>query len=81
MSKKINISTSHQKKIIRITKNAYKKIDAWKIVEKKYHSIKNSKLTKRQTLLYNKKKKDFEIEIKNALSSLMLIFLNLKKTL
>ena len=27
LSKKINISTSHQKKIIRITKNAYKKID------------------------------------------------------
>ena len=49
--------------------------------KKKYNSIKNSKLTKRQTLLYNKKKKDFEIEIKNALSSLMLIFLNLKKTL
>ena len=81
LSKKINISKSHQKAIVKITKNAYKNIDAWKVIEKKYNSIKNSRLTKRKTLLYNKKKKIFEIEIKNALSSLMLIFLNLRKTL
>tara|TARA_B100000579_G_C22836942_1_gene859351 strand:+ start:967 stop:2076 length:1110 start_codon:yes stop_codon:yes gene_type:complete len=74
ISKKTKFNHILNKRILKITNKAFKNIDSWKNLEKQYNKLSN----KYDNMIYRKRIKSFELELKKSLSSLMLILVNLK---
>ena len=74
ISKKTKFNHIINKRILKITNKAFKNIDSWKNLEKQYNKLSN----KYDNMIYRKRIKSFELELKKSLSSLMLILVNLK---
>ena len=78
LSKNINVDQILNEKISKITDNALGKIKSWESLEARYKKIKNISKKKYNNVFYKKRIKYFELELKNSLSSLMVILLNIK---
>ena len=78
LSERINIDKLSNKNIKDITVKALKNIDSWESLENKYKKFKKIGKKKYNSTFYKRKVKYFELELKNSLSSLILILINLK---
>ena len=78
LSKRKTINRIINKKIIKITNNAFRNIESWQTLEDKYNKLKDIGKNKYNEIIYLKRIKSFELELKNSLSSLMIILVNLK---
>ena len=78
LTKNVIIDKFLNKKIVKITDKAFKNIQSWQALEDKYKKIKDISKNKYDNIFYKKRVKFFELELKNSLSSLMLILMNLK---
>ena len=78
LSGKINIDQLSTENIKYITSNALKIIESWESLDNRYNRLKKISKKKYNSIFYKKRIKYFELELKNSLSSLMLILLNLK---
>jgi len=78
LSKNIKIDQILNDKITKITTNAFKKIESWESLEKRYKKIKNMSKKKYKNVFYKKRIKYFELELNNSLTSLMVILFNIK---
>jgi len=81
LSNKMKIDKNSYGKMNKIMNEAFEKLNSWKMLEKKYLKMKKYQVNKNQILFYQQKKKIFEIELKSSLSSLLIILVNLKKTI
>ena len=71
-----NINHKYKNKIEQIINRSTKYISLWQSLEKRYKSFNN--LTKKEKLIYSYKKKIYRDELQSSISSLMLIFINIK---
>ena len=55
-----------------------KYLKLWLDLDKKYKEIKKNKSDKYEKLIYEQKKKLYRMELQKSISSLMLIFVNIK---
>jgi len=78
ISKNINIDKLSNEKIKNITAKAIKNIESWESLENRYKRLKKISKKRYNNVFYRKRIKYFELELKNSLSSLMIILLNLK---
>jgi len=65
-------------RINKITRNVRINLDLLKKLEKKYKLIKNNKNISLQLNRYNKQKNIYKLELQNAVSSLLIILINIK---
>ena len=70
-------TNKYQDKIVSITTNALENIHSLKRMENKYNSMKS--ISKRKRIFFKRKRKLYQAELQNSLSSLFLILMSLKK--
>ena len=78
LDNKIIAKSHYRNKIKNITTKAISNLKSLKDLEKKYQIMKAVSLSKRKKIWYKKKINLHKLQLKNSVSSLMLIFLNLK---
>ena len=78
LSKNIKIDGILNKRIAKITNRALTNIELWESLDNKYNRLKIISKNKYDNIRYREKVNLFELEIKNSLSSLMLIVINLR---
>ena len=59
-------------------KQSSKYLKLWLDLDKKYKEMKRKKFDKYEQLMYEQKKKLYRMELHKSISSLMLIFINIK---
>ena len=67
----------YRDKIAQITQSASINLSLWKSLEKKY-SLHKKNNVKGQYIAYQNKRKFYKLELQKSISSLLLIFINLK---
>ena len=65
-------------KLNQTMEQASKNLKSWALLDRKYKKIKQNKLSQYEKLLYKQKKNFYRIELQKSISSLMLIFINIK---
>ena len=75
----LNFNNIYKDRIQKITDDAMKNLDLWKELELKYKLFEAIKINKNKRRLYREKVKFYNFKTQESLSSLMDIFLNLKK--
>jgi len=74
----LNSKNKYRIKIKKIMDKSYENLKLWNSLEKKYNLLKKNNFDKYEKLIYNQKKKFYRMELQKSLSSLMLIFINIK---
>ena len=77
MANMLNIRR-YRVKTDRIMKQSSKYLKLWLDLDKKYKEMKKNKFDKYEQLIYKQKKKLYRMELQKSISSLMLIFINIK---
>ena len=68
----------YREKTDMIMKQSSKHLKLWLDLDKKYKEMKRKKFDKYEQLMYEQKKKLYRMELHKSISSLMLIFINIK---
>ena len=68
----------YREKTDRIMKQSSKYLKLWLDLDKKYKEMKKNKFNKYEKLVYKQKKNIYRMELQKSISSLMLIFINIK---
>ena len=76
--KNLNFSNLYSEKIQKATDDAMKNLELWKNLELKYESFKKTETNKYKRKFYKQKAKLYNFKIQKSLSTLMVIFINLK---
>ena len=77
MANMLNIRR-YREKTDRIMKQSSKYLKLWLDLDKKYKEMKKNKFNKYEQLVYKQKKNIYRMELQKSISSLMLIFINIK---
>ena len=78
ISQKLTFNNIYQDKIKLITDNITKNLDLWKNLESRYKLYKKTGITESIKRSYKQKEKIYRLEIQKSLSTLMIIFVNIK---
>ena len=78
LSAKYDFSENYKNKLNDYMKKSFNQIELLEILEKKYNKFNLSELTKTELIKLNKKRKFHSLEIQNAISSIMMIIVNVK---
>ena len=78
LSVKYEFPENYKTKLNDYIKESFNQIKLLEILEKKYNKFKLSDLTKTDMLNFNKRRKSHSLEIQNAISSIMMILVNVK---